>query len=232
MIVSGEDIKRPSGISLNTDGKPTFGREERLDFEVEVGFVIGKDSRRGLPVGIDEADDYVFGIVLLNDWSARKIQAFEYQPLGPFNGKSFATTISPWVIPLECIRRKTCPTRESDVADYLNTDVAEENALDLDIETVIRDGDGKERIVSRTNASHLYWNYKQMVAHQTINGCNLRNGDIIATGTISGPTDDSLGSLLEITKGKGPFLQDGDCVRMTGMSSCSYCGSCEGRIVS
>jgi fumarylacetoacetase len=220
VVVSGTPITRPKGQLKPPDRPPTYAPTRRLDIELELGFVIGTPSRLGEPVPTTEALDHVFGVVLVNDWSARDIQAWEYQPLGPFLGKSFATSISPWVVPLDELARIPGEPQHPPPLDYLA--VTENWALDIDLEVRLN-GD----VISRTNARHLYWNVEQQVAHMTANGASLRTGDLLASGTISGPSRDSVGSLIELTgNGAEPFelsdgstrtfLEDGDEVTLAG----------------
>jgi fumarylacetoacetase len=222
VVVSGIPVVRPSGQSKAPDAaEPSFGPSQRLDVELELGFVIGLPSRLGEPVRASQALDHVFGVVLVNDWSARDIQAWEYVPLGPFLGKSFATSISAWVTPWEAIApyRAPAPVQEPEPLEYLRV---EPWALDLDLEIELCG-----EVVSRTSARHLYWNVEQQVAHATVSGASLRTGDLLASGTISGPDRDSCGSLIELTwNGAEPlrlrdgttrtFLEDGDEVVVRG----------------
>jgi fumarylacetoacetase len=204
VVISGTDIRRPSGQRKPPDADaPTFGPTQKLDIELELGFVVGPPSSLGEPVPIAEALDHVFGAVLVNDWSARDIQGWEYQPLGPFLGKSFATSISPWVVPLSTLERVSAPPQEPEPLDYLR---AEPWAYDIELEVVLND-----EAISQTNAQHLYWNVEQQVAHATSNGAGLRTGDLLASGTISGPDPGSYGSLIELTwNGERPLeLADG-----------------------
>lgn len=230
IVVSGTAIRRPSGQILPSGAtEPIFSPSQALDYELELGFVIGKNSALGVPVSTDEAEDYIFGCVLFNDWSARDIQRWEYQPLGPFLSKNFASSISPWVVMLDALGafRVAGPEQVPEPLPYLQT----EGALnfDLNLEVAIKP-QTSETVVCRTNARHLYWNIRQQIAHHTISGCNLRAGDLLATGTISGSHDSagpSSGCLLELTEGgKKPillsdgtertYLQDGDEVIMRG----------------
>jgi fumarylacetoacetase len=220
VVVSGTPVKRPSGQRKPPDAEtPTFGPSQRLDIELELGFVVGVPSALGEPVPIAHALDHVFGVVLVNDWSARDIQAWEYQPLGPFLGKSFATSISPWVVPLAALEphHVAAPPQEPEPLDYLRV---EPWAYDIDLEVELNG-----EVISRTNARHLYWNVEQQVAHVTSNGASLRTGDLLASGTISGPDPGSYGSLIELTwNGERPleladgttrtFLEDGDEVAL------------------
>jgi fumarylacetoacetase len=200
VVVSGTAIRRPHG---QRQPGPTFGPSERLDLELEIGFVVGTPSRLGEPVPAARALDHVFGLVLVNDWSARDIQAWEYQPLGPFLGKSFATSISPWVVPLDELDgyRVALPPQEPPPLDYLASGPW---AYDLELEIELNGG-----VISRTSAKHLYWSVEQQVAHLTVNGASLRTGDLLASGTISGTDAGSRGSLIELTWNER-FLADGD----------------------
>jgi fumarylacetoacetase len=231
VVVSGTPVVRPKGqLKAPTDAAPTYGPTRRLDIELELGFVVGTPSRLGEPVPTSQALDHVFGVVLVNDWSARDIQAWEYQPLGPFLGKSFATSVSPWVVPLGELDRVPGEPQDPPPLDYLRTNPW---ALDIDLEVRLNG-----ETISRTNARHLYWNVEQQIAHLTANGASLRTGDLLASGTISGPTRDSVGSFIELTKnGAEPlelsdgttrtFLEDGDEVTLTGAGL----GEVTGRIV-
>jgi fumarylacetoacetase len=212
-VVSGTDIRRPHGQR----GPDDFGPSQKLDLELELGFVIGKPADR--PVAVDRALEHVFGVVLVNDWSARDIQAWEYQPLGPFLGKSFATSISPWVVTLDELKRVPGEPQEPPPLDYLRI---EPFAFDVPLEIELNG-----EVISRTNARHLYWNVAQQVAHLTSNGSTLRTGDLLATGTISGPGERERGSLIELTWNEGPFLADGDEVVLRGEGL----GEVRGRIV-
>jgi fumarylacetoacetase len=217
VVVSGTEVVRPSGQRKPPAEAPTFGPTQKLDIELELGFVVGTPSTIGNPVPIAEALDHVFGAVLVNDWSARDIQAWEYQPLGPFLGKSFATSISPWVVPLSELPRVPASPQEPEPLDYLRT---EPWAYDIDLEVVLNG-----ETISSTNTRHLYWNVEQQVAHLTSNGASLRTGDLLASGTISGSDPGSFGSLIELTwNGERPleladgstraFLEDGDEVTL------------------
>jgi fumarylacetoacetase len=215
VVVSGTEIRRPSGQR----GPGDFGPSQKLDFELELGFVIGKPSTPGEPVPAERALEHVFGVVLVNDWSARDIQAFEYVPLGPFLGKSFATSISPWVTTLDELIAVTGVDQEPTPLDYLRID---NFAYDIPLEVELNG-----ETVSRTNARNLYWNVAQQIAHLTSNGASLRVGDLLASGTISGPGEGERGSLIELTWNEGPFLQDGDEVVLRG----EPLGEVRGRIV-
>jgi fumarylacetoacetase len=222
VVVSGTDVVRPSGQYLAAgETAPRFGPSERLDIELELGFVIGTPSRLGEPVAVSDALRHVFGVVLLNDWSARDLQAWEYQPLGPFLGKSFATSIGAWVTPLAALEPFRVPAPEQQPAPlpYLRE---QPWALDLALEVELNGA-----VVARSNARHLYWTVAQMIAHLTANGASLRTGDLLGSGTISGPERDARGSLIELSwNGSEPlglpggatrsFLEDGDTVVLRG----------------
>jgi fumarylacetoacetase len=237
VVVSGTPVVRPSGQRLAPGGgagaaaaQPVFGPSQRLDIELEVGFVIGTGSLPSRPVPVGEAAARVFGVVLVNDWSARDIQAWEYQPLGPFLGKSFATSIAAWVTPLDALVgcRVEGPPQDPPPLDYLA--LSEPWGLDLDLAVELApvgtpDGAGSQ-VISSTGFDGLYWRFPQQIAHLTVNGAHLRTGDLIASGTVSGPTRGSEGSLIELTRnGAEPldiagvprtFLEDGDEVVLTG----------------
>jgi fumarylacetoacetase len=221
IILSGSPVYRPWGQYL-ADGKPVFGPTQELDFELELGFIIGQENTLGRPIPVEEAEDYVFGSVLLNDWSARDIQRWEYQPLGPFLGKNFATSISPWIIPMEALNAFHVKAREQHpaVLNYLNDPLP--YVFDIGLQVYLEYKNQPSIKLVKTNASNLYWTLAQQIAHHTVNGCNLQVGDLLGTGTISGPDPGSWGSLLEITyNGKKPlsfdhsgrtYLEDGDQV--------------------
>ena len=237
VVVSGTPIVRPSGQSKTADAEaPIYGPSRRLDIELELGFVIGTPSRLGEPVALEEALEHVFGVVLVNDWSARDIQAWEYQPLGPFLGKSFATSISAWVTPLEALEpfRVPRPEQEPEPLDYLRSEPC---AYDIALEVELNG-----ETVSRTSARNLYWSIEQQVAHATVNGASLRTGDLLATGTISGSEPASQGSLMELSSnGAEPlglsdgseraFLEDGDEVVLRGRAGDVELGEVRGSIV-
>jgi fumarylacetoacetase len=235
----GATCKRPLGQTRAGDAEaPSFGPSMALDYETEIAFYVGPGNPLGQPVSLDEAEDHIFGLAMLNDWSARDIQAWEYQPLGPFLAKSFASHVSPWVVTLEALapfRRAAPPRPEGDPSPlpYLSSAANEaEGGFDIQIEVSLaseqmRDQGIEPVTLAVTNMRHLYWTIFQMLAHHTSNGCNLRPGDMMGTGTLSGPTDDALGSILEITRrGAEPidlptgeqrkFLADGDELTMRG----------------
>jgi fumarylacetoacetase len=233
VVVSGTPVVRPLGQAKAADAPaPVFGPCRRLDYEVELGLVVGPGNALGRPVPIARAQEHVFGVVLLNDWSARDIQAWEYQPLGPFLAKNFATTISPWIVTLEALAPFRSPAYRRPDGDpaplpYL-MDARDQGEGSFSIEVEMHLASSKMRAarlaaqrLSRCNFSYAYWTPAQMIAHHASNGCNLQPGDILGTGTISGPTADSLGAMIELTQGgKNPirlptgesrsFLEDGD----------------------
>jgi fumarylacetoacetase len=228
-IVAGETpIRRPRGQTRAADGGITFGPSGKLDFELEVGFIVGRDSEMGSAIPVSGADEFIFGLVLVNDWSARDIQAWEYQPLGPFLGKSFATSISPWVVTLDALEpfRVEGPRQEPPVLAYLRASGAQNYDLHLEVQ-VQPEGALRATTVCRTNFRYMYWSMCQQLAHLTSNGTSLRLGDLCASGTVSGPEEGGFGSLLELTRnGEWPlaleaghtrtFLEDGDMVTMRG----------------
>ena len=237
VVVSGTPIRRPHGQRRDPgDPGPIYGPSTRLDIELELGFVVGVPSAHGEPVPVDGALDHLFGVVLLNDWSARDLQAWESRPLGPFLAKSFATSISAWVTPLDAIvgRRVPAAAQEPDPLPYLREDPW---AFDLDLEVELNGA-----TIARTNARHLYWSAAQQLAHMTVNGASLRVGDLYGSGTISGPDREQRGSLLELSwNGAEPialpdgstrtFLEDGDEVVLRGRAGEAIAlGEVRGRI--
>lgn len=259
IVVSDSPVRRPLGQTNPDDAaQPTFGASRLLDYELEVGFFVGTGNQHGKPVPIDKARDHIFGLCLVNDWSARDVQKWEYQPLGPFLAKSFVTTISPWVVTMDALEPFRVPAFERDATDpsplpYLvNDEDKATGGLDLSLEVSIASQQMLERgmsplRVSRGSFTSMYWTLAQMLAHHASNGCNLRPGDLMASGTVSGPDKGSRGCLLELTwRGSDPvqlptgeerkFLQDGDEVTITG-----YCerdgavrigmGTCRGTVV-
>jgi fumarylacetoacetase len=238
VVVSGTPVRRPCGQwKPESAMEPVFGPSRRLDYELEVGVWIGAGNALGEPVPIAEAEAHVFGLCLLNDWSARDIQAWEYQPLGPFLAKSFATSISPWVVTMDALEPFRARAHRRDDGDpaplaYLSSaEALERGAIDVRLQVALstsrmRASATPPVVVSRSSLRHLYWTVAQLVTHHASNGCNLRPGDLLGTGTVSGPTRDSRGCLLELTwKGTEPvplgdevrgFLEDGDEVIFTG----------------
>lgn len=227
IVVSGTNFHRPRGQIKPADAsEPIYAPTRNLDFELEMGFFIGGENALGEPIPIERADEFIFGMVLVNDWSARDIQAWEYQPLGPFLAKNFATSISPWVVTMEALEpfKKALPAQEPKPLSYL----ARENDWTYDIQlevTLQSETMAAPQILTHSNFQNLYWSMNQQLAHHTINGCNLRVGDLLASGTISGANAESRGSMLELTRrGTEPlqfsngetrrFLEDGDTVTM------------------
>ena len=237
IVVSGTPIRRPNGQFLGPDNQPVFGPSQSLDFELEIGLIIGKSNPLGEPVSVDESEDYIFGVTLFNDWSARDIQRWEYQPLGPFLGKNFGSSLSAWVLPFDELEpfRVVGPAQEPSPLPYLQSAKSgNRNAghFDINLEVWLQPVNGQATCISRTNTRHLYWSFAQMIAHHTVGGCNLNVGDVLATGTISGPDNDesdgepgNYGSLLELGwNGTRPihlpdgstrtFLLDGDVITL------------------
>ena len=229
IIVSGKNIHRPKGQIMPLDSEtPIFSSSNRVDFELEMGYIIGKNSYLGSSISTTNAEDYIFGKVLFNDWSARDIQKWEYVPLGPFLGKSFASSISPWVVTMEALNpfKVPGPVQEPNVLDYLKFDGLKNYDINLSVSITPEDSN-IESIVCNSNFKYMYWNMNQQIAHHTVNGCNLNVGDMMASGTISGHTKDSYGSMLELSwGGKNPielkdgstrtFINDMDTVIMKG----------------
>jgi len=227
--ISGEDVVRPHGQTIAPDAQtPTFGPSRLMDFELEMGFFVGSGTGKGDPLPVDRADENIFGLVLINDWSARDIQKWEYQPLGPFNAKNFSTSISPWVVTMDALApfRREAPQQEPEPLPYLCE--KDRHTYDINLEVHIQaEGQDEGLRVCASNFRHLYWTMAQQLAHHTVTGCNMSSGDLLGSGTISGPAEGSFGSMLEITwKGTKPitlpggeqrkFLNDGDTVTMTG----------------
>lgn len=228
IVVSGTPLHRPKGQMLPPEGGniPVFGESKRLDFELEMAFIIGKDTTLGETISTADAEAYMFGMVLFNDWSARDIQQWEYVPLGPFLGKNFGSTMSPWIVTMEALEPFRCagPVQDT-VLPYLAFEG--NKSYDINIAMAIQPENSTEHTVCKSNFKYMYWNMAQQLAHHTINGCNVRIGDLMASGTISGPTPDSYGSMLELAwKGTKPiampdgserrFIHDGDTVTMRG----------------
>ncbi len=231
VVISGTPIVRPSGqLKLPDQEHPIFAPCRKLDFELETAFIIGTGNALGDPVSVKNADDHIFGMVLMNDWSARDIQQWEYVPLGPFNAKTFGTSISPWIVMMEALEpfRTKGPTQEPTPLPYLQQDA--KNNYDIDLEVALKPANANgATTISRTNFKHMYWSMAQQLAHHTVSGCNTQPGDLMGSGTISGSTPGSLGSLLELSwNGKNPvamgggatrtFIEDGDEIIMTGWS--------------
>lgn len=244
VVVSGTGFPRPCGQLPPPEpgGAPRFGPTERLDIELELGFVTGPGNGLGTSIPTHAFREHVFGFVLVNDWSARDIQRWEYVPLGPFLGKSFATSVSPWIVPLEALEPHRVPSRpqEPEPLEYLRT--GEDWALDVELEIALAPEGGEETVVARTNARGLYWTAPQQLAHATVNGTNVRPGDLYASGTISGAEPGTAGSLLELTWGgrdplelaggeRRTFLQDGDTVVLRGAAGAVSLGEVRGSIL-
>lgn len=248
IIPSGTPIKRPLGQSKPAEGSnsPGFGPSKLLDFELEMAFITTASNSLGERIPIEEAEEYIFGLVQFNDWSARDIQAWEYVPLGPFLGKSFASTISPWIVTLDALEpfRVANPKQEPAPLPYLQSD--KDGSFDINLQVGIQPEGEKETVVANSNFKYMYWTMAQQLTHHTVNGCPVNSGDMMGSGTISGPTKDSYGSMLELTwRGQNPikmadgserkFINDHDTVVMR-----AYCendkvrigfGECTGKIL-
>jgi len=228
IVQSGVDVHRPKGQTKAPDAdKPSFGPCKRMDFELEMAFITCKENGLGNEITTDNAEDFIFGFVLFNDWSARDIQVWEYVPLGPFLAKNFASSISPWIVTMDALEpfRTAGPEQEPKVLPYL--EYKGEKNFDISLQVGLQPEGGEENVICNSNFKYMYWNVNQQLAHHTINGCNMQVGDMYASGTISGPTPDSYGSMLELAwKGTKPvklsdgserkFLEDGDTVIMRG----------------
>jgi len=229
IIISGADIRRPRGqVLLRNESSPQFLPSRSMDFELEMGFFIGTGNNLSEPIPAKNAHEHIFGMVLLNDWSARDIQTWEYQPLGPFLSKNFATSISPWVVTMDALEpfRVAGPKQEPAPLPYLALDAA--HGYDIHLEVTLQSPTmDSPQIISRSNMKYMYWGIVQQLTHHTVTGCNMRTGDLCGTGTLSGPTADSYGSMLELTwRGEKPivlpdseyrkFLEDGDTIVMKG----------------
>ena len=248
IVISGTEIKRPHGQMLPPDATtPVYGPSKRMDIELEMAFIIGKPSNLGEPVRIEDAEDHIFGKVIFNDWSARDIQKWEYVPLGPFLGKNFASTISPWIVTMEALEPFRCESIQQDpeVLPYLR--YSGNKNFDINLEVGLTPEKGEETIICESNFKYMYWNMAQQLTHHTVNGCNINVGDMMASGTISGKEKGSYGSMLELSWGgkenialKGgetrTFIEDGDTLTLR-----AYCekdgirvgfGECVGKIVS
>ena len=259
IVVSGANIRRPEGqTKADTAALPTFGPSNQLDYELEVGFFVGTGNVLGKPIRISDAEQHIFGLCLVNDWSARDIQKWEYQPLGPFLSKSFATSVSPWIITLDALEPFRCPAFERHVDDPAPLPYLESvtntlrGGIDLRLEVCIttrrmRESKIEPMLISSGTFADMYWTVAQMLAHHTSNGCNMRAGDLLASGTVSGPTKESRGCLLERTwRGAEPlqfptgetrkFLEDGDEVIIRGFCEAEGhvrigFGECRGTVI-
>jgi fumarylacetoacetase len=239
IVVSGQVFKRPQGQTKAPDAaEPSFGPSKRLDYELELGFFIGRGNALGEPIAIGEAEEHLFGVTLLNDWSARDLQAWEYQPLGPFLSKNFASTLSPWIVTMEALApfraRFERPAGDPQPLPYLDAPSNRESgALDITLEVLLQTakmraaGEAPVRLTRGNTTEAAYWTAAQLVAHHTVNGCNLQPGDLLGSGTLSGPKPDEAGSLIELTLGgkqpitlpngeKRTFLEDGDTLVIRG----------------
>jgi len=228
IIVSGVDVHRPMGQTIAPDVKePTYGPSNRVDFELEMAYIIGKKTSLGDTVKVENAEEYIFGKVLFNDWSARDIQKWEYVPLGPFLAKNFASSISPWIVTMDALEpfKVSGPEQTPKVLPYL--EYKGERNYDIGLQVAIKTESGQESVVSNSNFKYMYWNMAQQLAHHTMNGCNINVGDMMGSGTISGKSKDSYGSMLELSwAGKNPillkdgtqrtFIADNDTVIMRG----------------
>ncbi len=259
IVVSGTDIKRPEGQAKSDDAPvPVFSPSTQLDYELEVGFFVGTGNEMGKPIRISEAEQHIFGLCLVNDWSARDMQKWEYQPLGPFLSKSFATSVSPWIITLDALEPFRCPAFERPVDDPAPLPYLESvtntlrGGIDLRLEVCfttrrMRESKIESMLISSGTFADMYWTIAQMLAHHTSNGCNMRAGDLLASGTVSGPTKESRGCLLERTwRGSEPlqfptgetrkFLEDGDEVIIRGFCEAEGhvrigFGECRGTVI-
>lgn len=246
IVASGTNLHRPKGQIKTAEDRPVFSPTQKLDFEVETAFITCRDTTLGHPVPISHAEDCIAGVVLFNDWSARDIQQWEYAPLGPFLGKNFGSSVSPWVVTIDALEpfRTDGPVQDPSVLPYLG--FTGRRNFDVQLETCIQTPTSGEIVVCRTNMKYLYWNMAQQLAHHTVNGCNIQVGDIYASGTISGPSPGSYGSLLELTRnGKKSlalpdgtlrtFLEDNDTVIMRGYAEKGNMrvgfGECRGTIL-
>jgi fumarylacetoacetase len=247
IVVSGTDIIRPRGqVKTAESDIPVYCPSHKMDFELEMAFISCRDSKLGYPIHTREAEDYIIGFVLFNDWSARDIQQWEYFPLGPFLGKNFASTISPWVVTMDALEpfRVAGPPQNPHVLPYLACEGMKN--YDIVLEALLKPEGSTEVVVCRTNSKYLYWNINQQLAHHTVNGCNVQVGDLYASGTISGPSPGSYGSLLELSwngqkalhmadGSERTFLADGDTVIMRGYAQGNGTrigfGECKGKLI-
>ncbi len=226
IVISGTEIHRPMGQTKPAGAdQPVFGPSRQLDFELEMAFIVNKNTEMGDRISTAEAEDAIFGMVIFNDWSARDIQSWEYVPLGPFLGKNFGSSVSPWVVTLEALEpfRTTSPQQDPEVLDYLK--FSGEKNIDIKLEVYLKPQNGTDTLIAASNYKYMYWNMAQQLAHHTVNGCNVEVGDMYASGTISGDEAQSYGSMLELTwRGQNPlkladgserkFIEDHDTVTM------------------
>jgi fumarylacetoacetase len=237
IVPSGRNIRRPNGQTLPTDAtEPVFGPSKLVDFELEMAFITTDANVLGEPVPVDEAEDYIFGMVLFNDWSARDIQKWEYVPLGPFLAKNFASTISPWIVTMDALTPFKTESCEQSPTPMKYLQQKNRYTFDIHLEVSLQPENSTETIISKSNFKYMYWTMAQQLAHHTVNGCRVNSGDMMGSGTISGPTPDSYGSMLELSwGGKNPiqlndgserkFINDNDTVIMRG-----FCKNDEVRI--
>lgn len=237
IIPSGIPIHRPQGQTMPAgSNEPVFGPSKLVDFELEMAFITTDANHLGEPIPVNEAEDYIFGMVLFNDWSARDIQKWEYVPLGPFLAKNFASSISPWIVTMDALEpfRIAGPTPEKELLPYLKYDG--DKSFNINLEVALQPENADETTITKSNFKHMYWNMSQQLAHHTVNGCPVNSGDMMASGTISGPTPDTYGSMLELSwRGEKPiklkdgserkFINDNDTVIMRG-----YCKGKDRRI--
>lgn len=232
VVVSGTDFKRPHGqMKADDNAPPTFGPCKLVDFELEMAFFVGQGNKLGEPIAMEKAHEHIFGMVLMNDWSARDIQKWEYVPLGPFTAKNFCTSISPWVVTMDALMPFVMKGEEQIPEPFPYLKHADPYTFDIKLDVLIKvpEIQGAETLLAQSNFKNMYWTMKQQLVHHTITGCNVRPGDLLASGTISGETRDAFGSMLEISwRGKEPFLfdkegtvkrvflKDGDTVTMKG----------------
>lgn len=247
IVTSGTPIKRPIGQTKPKNAeKPVFGPSKRLDFELEMAFITTDVNKLGETIKLEEAEDYIFGMVLFNDWSARDIQGWEYAPLGPFLGKSFASTISPWIVTMDALEPFRTESPKQDPAPLPYLQQTGNRSFDINLKAFIQPENGQEVLVSASNFKYMYWTMAQQLTHHTSNGCNVRAGDMMGSGTISGPTKDSYGSMLELTwAGKNPiklndgserkFINDNDTIILRGYCQDNYrrigFGECTGKVL-
>ncbi|HET9053109.1 MAG TPA: fumarylacetoacetase, partial [Cyclobacteriaceae bacterium] len=246
IVVSGTPIKRPKGQIKIGEEPPAFASTRKLDFELEVAFITCTETKLGSHITAQQADDHIFGFVLFNDWSARDIQQWEYVPLGPFLAKNFGSTVSPWIVTMDALEpfRVKGPEQFPHVLPYLFTEGAKN--FDIRLEVLIEPDRSEPTTVCRSNFKYMYWNVNQQLAHHTVNGCNIQVGDMYASGTISGPSPGSYGSMLELSwNGQKPlmmpdgterkFIEDGDTVILKGFAMNDGVrigfGECKGKIL-
>jgi fumarylacetoacetase len=228
VVVSGTDLHRPCGQTKADDADaPTFGPSRLVDMELETAFLVGPGNALGEPIPVESAEDHIFGMVLMNDWSARDIQKWEYQPLGPFLAKNFGTSISPWVVTMEALEPFRCAGPEQDPAPLPYLAGSGDGAFDIALEVTLAPEGRPPVLICESNFRYMYWSMAQQLAHHTVTGCPVHPGDLMGSGTISGPTENSYGSLLELTwrgtkpirlpgGGERKFIQDGDRITITG----------------